>query len=146
MPRYFHLDEARAALPIVGRSIREAVQARMRYQDAEHSIQDLTQRILMNGGVSVDTVVAEAWKNQYDSSGTALKTAMDRIEEMGVVVKDLDVGLVDFPTLFEGEEVYLCWRMDEADIDHWHGVNEGFAGRKPIDRHFLENHRGERTA
>jgi hypothetical protein len=68
---------------------------------------------------------------------------MERIEEMGVVVKDLDVGLVDFPTLFRGEEVYLCWRMDEDDIDHWHGVNEGFAGRKPIDQHFVENHRGE---
>ena len=45
----------------------------------------------------------------------------------GVLVKDLDVGLVDFPTLFLGEEVYLCWRMDEDDIEHWHGVNEGFA-------------------
>ena len=146
MPRYFHLEEARAALPIVGRSIREAVQAKTRYQDAEHCIQDLTQRILMNGGVAVDTVVAEGWKNQYDSSGTALKTAMDRIEEMGVLVKDLDVGLVDFPTLFEGEEVYLCWRMDEADIDHWHGIHEGFSSRKPIDRHFLENHRGEQAA
>ena len=146
MPRYFTLDEARASLPVVGRSIREAVHCRTRYKEAERAIQNLTQRILMLGGVSVDTAAAEAWKNQYDSSGTALKTAVDRIEEMGVVVKDLDVGLVDFPTLFEGEEVYLCWRMDEADIDHWHGVNEGFAGRKPIDRHFRENHRGERAA
>ena len=50
---------------------------------------------------------------------------------------------VDFPTLFQGEEVYLCWRMDEDDIDHWHGVNEGFVGRKPIDQHFVDNHRGE---
>ena len=58
-------------------------------------------------------------------------------------MKDLDVGLVDFPTLFRGEEVYLCWRMDEDDIDHWHGVNEGFAGRKPIDKHFVDNHRGD---
>jgi hypothetical protein len=145
MPRYFTLDEARAALPVVGRSIREGVQARARYQEAEKVLQDLAQRILMMGGISVDTASAEAWKTQYDSNAQTLKTAMDRIEEMGVLVKDLDVGLVDFPTLFQGEEVYLCWRMDETDIDHWHGTNEGFAGRKPIDRHFIDNHRGENT-
>ncbi len=143
MPRYFTLDEARAALPFVGRSIRDAIHARQRYREAENSIQDLTQRILMNGGVAVDTNRAEAWKNQYDSNGTALKNLIERVEEMGVVIKDLDVGLVDFPTLFEGEEVYLCWRADEDDIDHWHGVTEGFAGRKQIDRHFIENHRGD---
>ena len=143
MPRFFTLDEARAALPAVGKSIREAVQAKTRYQQAEKVLQDLAQRILMMGGISVDTASTEAWKTQYDSNAQALKNAMERIEEMGVLIKDLDIGLVDFPTLFRGEEVYLCWRMDEPDIDHWHGVHEGFAGRKPIDRHFIDNHRGE---
>lgn len=143
MPRYFTLDEARAALPAVGRLIREAVTARGRYAEAEKYLQNLAQRILMMGGISVDTAAAEAWKSQYDSSGQALKQGMEQIEEMGVLVKDLDIGLVDFPTLFRGEEVYLCWRMDENDIDHWHGVHEGFAGRKAIDKHFVENHRGD---
>jgi hypothetical protein len=143
MPRYFTLGEARAALPVVGRCIREAVQAKGRYQEAEKVLQDLAQRILMMGGLAVDTVSAEAWKAQYDSNGQTLKKAMERIEELGVLVKDLDIGLVDFPTLFHGEEVYLCWRMDEEDIDHWHGTNEGFAGRKPIDRNFLDHHKGE---
>ena len=143
MPRYFTLAEARAALPVIGKSIRECVQAKARYLEAEKSIQDLAQRILMMGGISVNTAAAEAWKNQYDSNAQTLKTAMERIEELGVLIKDLDIGLVDFPTLFQGEEVYLCWRMDEDDIDHWHGVNEGFVGRKPIDQHFVDNHRGE---
>lgn len=143
MPRYFTLAEARAALPLLGRSIREAVHARARYLEAEKVIQDLGQRILMMGGIQVDTRDAEAWKTQRDSNAQTLKSSMERIEEMGVLVKDLDVGLVDFPTLFRGEEVYLCWRMDEADIDHWHGVNEGFAGRKPIDKAFVDNHRGD---
>lgn len=145
MPRYFTLVEARAALPAVSRSIREAVQAKGRYLEAEKEIQDLGQRILMMGGIQVDTRAAEAWKSQRDSNAQTLKTSMERIEEMGVLVKDLDVGLVDFPTLFHGEEVYLCWRMDESDIDHWHGVNEGFAGRKPIDKNFVDNHRGDPT-
>lgn len=143
MPRYFTLAEARAALPVVGRSIREAVHAKMRYLEAEKAIQDLGQRILMMGGIHVDTADAEAWKTQRDSNAQTLKTAMERIENLGVLVKDLDTGLVDFPTLFRGEEVYLCWRMDESDIDHWHGVSEGFAGRKPIDKHFVDNHRGD---
>jgi len=143
MPRYFTLAEARASLPVVGRSIREAVQAKAHYAEAEKLIQDLVQRILMRGGMQVDTEAAGAWKSQLDSNGQALKTVMERIEQMGVLVKDLDVGLVDFPTLFRGEEVYLCWRMDEDAIDYWHGVEEGFRGRRPIDQHFLDNHRGE---
>ena len=146
MPRYFTLAEARAALPVVGRSIREAVQAKAHYTEAEKAIQDLVQRILMMGGINVDTVAAEAWKTQYDSNAQTLKNSMERIEDLGVLVKDLDIGLVDFPTLFRGEEVYLCWRMDEDDIDHWHGVNEGFNGRRPIDKHFVDNHRGEGSA
>jgi len=146
MPRYFTLAEARAALPVVGRSIREAVQAKAHYMAAEKAIQDLVQRILMMGGITVDTAAAEAWKAQYDSNAQTLKNSMERIEDLGVLVKDLDIGLVDFPTLFRGEEVYLCWRMDEDDIDHWHGVNEGFNGRRPIDKHFVDNHRGEGSA
>jgi len=143
MPRYFTLAEARAALPVVGRDIREAVQAKAHYTEAEQAIQNLTQRILMMGGLNVDTAAAEAWKTRYDSNAQILKNSMTRIEDLGVLVKDLDTGLVDFPTLFHGEEVYLCWRMDEDDIDHWHGVNEGFNGRRPIDKHFVDNHRGD---
>jgi hypothetical protein len=59
------------------------------------------------------------------------------------VVKDLDIGLIDFPTLFHGVEVYLCWKLDEPAIEFWHGVDEGFRGRKAIDRDFRDNHRGD---
>ena len=63
--------------------------------------------------------------------------------ETGCLVKDLDKGLVDFPTLFRGEEVYLCWKMDEPAIQFWHSVEEGFSGRKQIDQEFRDNHRGD---
>ena len=137
MPRYFTLREARAALPAVRRDIRDAVQAKGRYQQADGALQELGQRILMRGGIMVDTVAAEAWKTQRDSGAQTLKNTLGRIEDLGVVVKDLDVGLIDFPTLYRGKEVYLCWRMDEDDIDFWHGTQEGFAGRKLIDSEFL---------
>ncbi len=143
MPRYFTLREARAALPAVGRDVRDAVHARSRYKEAEGALQELGQRILMLGGIVVDTAPAERWKTQRESGAQSLKSTLGRIEDMGVLVKDLDVGLIDFPTLYRGQEVYLCWRMDEADIDFWHGTTEGFAGRKLIDREFLSHHSGD---
>ena len=143
MARHFTLDAARGLLPRVGRLIRDSVQLKARYQDAEDYLSELGQRILMLGGMAVDTSIVEARKAQRESSGQALKQALAEIEEIGVLVKDLSVGLVDFPTLYRGEEVYLCWRMDEDDIAYWHGVHEGFAGRKEIDEEFIQNHRGE---
>jgi hypothetical protein len=143
MPRYFTLREARAALPAVSRDIRDAVQAKGRYAEADGALQALGQRILMLGGILVDTAAAEAWKSQRDSGAQTLKNTLGRIEDLGVLVKDLDVGLIDFPTLYRGQEVYLCWRMDEADIDFWHGTQEGFAGRKLIDGEFLSHHSGD---
>jgi hypothetical protein len=143
MSRHFTLDEARALLPEVGRLIREAVQSKARYSAAETWLHELGQRIMIRGGIHVDTAVVESWKNQREASGAILKSSLEGIEEIGVLVKDLETGLVDFPTLYRGEEVYLCWRMDERSIEHWHGVHEGFAGRKEIDRDFLANHRGE---
>jgi hypothetical protein len=71
----------------------------------------------------------------------------DRIEavlETGCLVKDLDIGLVDFPTLFRGEEVYLCWKLGENAIAFWHSEDEGFQGRKPIDQDFIDHHKGDR--
>jgi hypothetical protein len=81
-----------------------------------------------------------ALRTRQDASARALKTAMDGIEEAGAQVKDLDIGLIDFMTLYRGEEVCLCWRMGEDEIRFWHGAQEGFRGRKPIDDEFLKHH------
>jgi hypothetical protein len=61
--------------------------------------------------------------------------AVNKIQETGCVVKDLDTGLIDFPSLLDGQEVYLCWKVGEDRIEYWHGLHEGFAGRKPLDNH-----------
>jgi len=143
MPRYFTLEQASRLLPPAAKAIREAVQAKSRYQEAEFALQSLVQRIMIMGGIALDVVTAESWRNQRDNSEVALKTAVDKLEDMGCIVKDLDHGLIDFPTLFRGEEVYLCYRMDEAGIMFWHGVHEGFEGRRAIDAEFLGNHRGD---
>jgi hypothetical protein len=143
MARRFTLDQAESLLPDIEKSISEAVSSKTSFEEAESALQAITQRVMMLGGVLVDRNVVQDNKTRRDNSAERLKTAIEKLQEMGCVIKDLDVGLVDFPTLFRGEEVYLCWKLGESGIRFWHGTNEGFAGRKPIDDDFLEHHRGD---
>jgi len=143
MSRRFTLEQAESLLPDIEKSIREAVSSKSAFEDAESALQAITQRVMMLGGVLVDRRVVQDNKTRRDQSAEILKSAIETIQELGCVIKDLDVGLVDFPTLFRGEEVYLCWKLGESAIRFWHGTNEGFAGRKPIDDDFLEHHRGD---
>ena len=145
MPKRFTLAEAERLLPEIEKSIREAISLKTKYQEAEQEIQSFSQRVAMQGGMVIDRDAVMRRRAERDQIGDDLRAAVDQIEEYGCIIKDLDVGLVDFPTLFHGKEVYLCWKMGESGINHWHGVDEGFSGRKPIDAHFLENHAGDRA-
>src|SRR6266852_3543061 len=140
MPKRFTLTEAESLLPEIDRLLREAVALKAQYMEAEQGIQMFTQRVAMQGGVMVDRDAVLQSRAERDRYGERLKAAIEKLQEYGCVIKDLDIGLVDFPTLFRGREVYLCWRMGESRIQYWHGTDEGFAGRKPIDSDFLENH------
>ena len=64
------------------------------------------------------------------------------MNELGAQIKDLDIGLIDFPTMYRGREVLLCWKLGEERIAFWHGTDEGFKGRKAINDEFREQHRG----
>ena len=143
MPKRFTLIEAERLLPEIQAIIREAVSLKTQYQEAEQALHSFAQRVAMQGGVVVDREAVLQNRAERDRYGESLKEAIERIQEYGCVIKDLDIGLVDFPTLFRGQEVYLCWKMGESGIGFWHGTDEGFAGRKPIDRDFLDNHRGD---
>ncbi len=143
MTRRFTHSEAEGLLPEVERLIREAVRQKQVYEAASQAFSDLTERAAQFGGILVDRGAAIENRASRDRSGERLKTALQEIQQIGCVVKDLDIGLIDFPTLYRGAEVYLCWKIGEPAIRFWHGVDEGFAGRKPIDDEFLRNHRGE---
>jgi hypothetical protein len=143
MPRYFTLQQAEKLLPEVEFTIREAISHKADYQQAEEEWQAFATRITMLGGVRVDHSQVMDLKQQRESAARWLKEAVEKIQEYGCVVKDLDIGLIDFPTSFRGEEVYLCWKLGESGIGFWHGVHEGFRGRKPIDAEFLAEHRGD---
>jgi hypothetical protein len=142
MPRYFTLQQAEKLLPEVESAIREAIHQKSIYQQAEEEWQSFASRVTMLGGVRVDHSQVMDMKQRRESSAMRLKGAVEKIQDYGCVVKDLDIGLIDFPTLFHGEEVYLCWKLGESGIEFWHGVQEGFRGRKAIDAEFLAEHRG----
>ena len=145
MPKRFTLIEAERLLPEIEKSIRDAVSLKSEYEEAEQCLQSVAQRVAMQGGMTIDRDAVLQQRAQRDRLGQRLKAAVEEIHEHGCVIKDLDIGLIDFPTLFHGKEVYLCWKMGESGIGHWHGVDEGFAGRKPIDAEFLANHTGDPT-
>jgi hypothetical protein len=143
MGRHFTLWEAERLLPQIRGWMREAIPLKSQYEEAERAVQALARRITLMGGIAADRARAAEDKSKRDASLGQLKVLLEHIQESGGVVKDLDTGLVDFPTLLRGEEVYLCWKVDEPSIGFWHGTHEGFAGRKAIDQDFLDHHEGE---
>jgi hypothetical protein len=143
MPRHFTLTEAERMLPEVERALRDALFHKAEYQAADESLNATLQGIRMAGGSRVNPGPILATRARRDASAGALREVFETIEQIGVLVKDLDIGLIDFLTLYQGREVCLCWKLGEEHIRFWHGMEEGFAGRKPIDDEFLENHRGD---
>ena len=109
--------------------------------DAELS--EIAQRIALLGGSLVPRDRLLQIRARKESAARSLKSIVSRVQEIGCQLKDVESGLVDFPTLYRGEEVYLCWKLGEPSITSWHHVADGFAGRRPIDSEFLQNHRGD---
>jgi len=146
MPRHFTLTEAEQMLPEVDRALRDALFHKAEYQAAEAELNATMQGIRMAGGSRVNPGPILATRARRDASTAALREIFEKIEQIGVLVKDLDIGLIDFLTRYQGRQVCLCWKLGEDRIRFWHGMDEGFAGRKPIDDEFLENHRGDAVA
>jgi hypothetical protein len=143
MGKRFTLEEAESLLPEIERSLREAISLKSEFELADGELQSIRRRVMMLGGMLIDREEIQRHKQQRERSAEGLKTAIEKIQEFGCIIKDLDIGLVDFTTLFRGEEVYLCWKLGESGIGFWHGTHEGFAGRKPIDEEFRTLHRGD---
>ena len=120
--RHYTVEEANARLPLVGTVVRRIQEAHRRLDDELdtdfHTLAELT------GG---------AWRGRaHAAASVEIALGFDRLEELDVVVRDLDRGLVDFPSLIGREEVYLCWLLDEPAVGHWHAPESGFGGRQPL--------------
>jgi hypothetical protein len=142
--RYFRLEEAERLLPEVEQYLRDALFQKSEYERVDKQLESMLDHIRMAGGARVDSARHLELKNQRDTVVRKLQTAMTGIEASGALVKDLDIGLLDFMSRYKGRDVCLCWKLGEGTtIDHWHGAEEGFRGRKPIDDDFRANHSGE---
>lgn len=143
MARYFTLEQAQGLLPEVGTQLRKAMESHKRNQESEAELAQLTRRVAMAGGMQIDPEQTRRLKRNREAAATQLAEAVESITELGVQIKDIEIGLIDFPTLFKGREVLLCWKIGEPRIQFWHGLEEGFRGRKKIDREFMDQHRGD---
>jgi hypothetical protein len=143
MARLFTFDGAVKLLPRVSEALRQAIDLHLDYQQAEQELSAAQQRIAMLGGALVDSGAMLNLRARREAGAAQLRRTLDSIQDMGCLIKDLAIGLVDFPTLYRGQEVYLCWKLGEREISWWHGTDEGFAGRKAIDAEFLAEISGE---
>ena len=131
--RTFTLDEAQTLLPVLESLLRTAISGKKLIEEVEAEQHALVHRIFMNGGMFLDVVPLARRKAERAKAEQRAKDALAEIDSIGVQVKDIDIGLLDFPCEVDGRVILLCWKLGETSITHWHGTQEGFAGRKPID-------------
>jgi hypothetical protein len=129
--RYFTPSEANELLAEVRPLAESLVERRNGMRLAAERRARLTARIAGNGG-DLDPQEPGELDEQFERESQAVARAVEGLQRLGLLVKDLDRGLVDFPALHNGEEVLLCWQVGEDEVAYWHGVDEGFAGRKPL--------------
>ena len=130
MARTFTPAEANSALSEVRPLAERMVAVRARLQELQGEQREVVQIIAGNGS---GYAVSEARSDEFAAAAAELETCLEALTELGVQVKDIDAGLLDFPAVREGEDVLLCWRLGEDSVEWWHGLEEGFAGRRPID-------------
>lgn len=135
----FSLNEAQSLLPILEALLRRAIEAKNSAEEAEEELQQLGQRVFFSGGMRLDPVAVGRKRSALNASVQQVKDAVQEIDSIGVQVKDLDSGLLDFPCRLGDEVVLLCWKLGEPRITHWHSVDAGFQGRQPLDERFLKN-------
>ena len=131
--RTFTLDEAQTLLPILESLLKQAINGKKLIEEVDAELQETAHRVFLNGGTLVNVVHLARRKAERGKAIHRIKDAVAEIDATGVQVKDLDIGLLDFPCQVEGEVILLCWKLGEEKITHWHGTSEGFVGRKPID-------------
>jgi hypothetical protein len=127
----FTPDEANAMLPTLRPLVEDMVAAKRALDEAQERAEEVSARISGNGGGLPPAQLAEV-HDLVSRRATDLARTLEEIQSLGAIVKDLDSGLVDFPSVRDGEDVLLCWQLGEDEVGFWHGYEDGFAGRRPI--------------
>ncbi len=132
----FTLDEAQSLLPVLESLLRRAIESKREADQVEAGLGELARRIANAGGMRVDVGNVTKLRAEMEAHLQRARESMAEIDSIGVQVKDLDAGLLDFPCNMDGQVVLLCWRMGEPSIEHWHTIESGFQGRQPLDDRF----------
>jgi hypothetical protein len=132
----FTLEEAQAMLPLVEKLLNRALESKQSAEGIDQELTDLARRIQMAGGMTVDVAKVAAQRSELQKQIERARETLREIDEIGVQIKDLDTGLLDFPCRMDEEIVLLCWKSGETAIEHWHTMESGFKGRQPIDDRF----------
>jgi hypothetical protein len=129
----FSLSEAERLRAKIEPILIEAMEARRNMGELDQQLGALAERISRAGGMQVPYESVAKQRLERNRLEASIQSALENIQATGCVVKDLNVGLLDFPSRMNNEEVYFCWRLGEDRIRFYHRQDEGFAGRKPID-------------
>jgi len=132
----FTLDEAQSLLPVLESLLKRATEGKQSADEVDSGLTELARRIYLSGGMRVDAVKVARLRAEMEGHLKLVRESIAEIDSIGVQVKDLEAGLLDFPCRLDDQVVLLCWRRGEPAIEHWHTFEEGFQGRKPVDDRF----------
>jgi hypothetical protein len=132
----FTLDEAQSLLPVVESLLRRAIEGKQSAEEVDSGLTELGRRIYFSGGMKVDVGSVAKMRAEMENHLQRARESIAEIDSIGVQVKDLETGLIDFPCRLDDQVVLLCWRMGEPTIEHWHTMEDGFQGRQPVDERF----------
>lgn len=124
MPQYFSPEEANSMLDVIRPTVEEIMRIHQRVVERQPEAWPAIERAAGNGGNRAASELVPEFEK--------LRSLMQVLKEQGVIVKDMSVGLLDFPSLRDGREVYLCWKYGEDRVAFWHDMDAGFAGRQPL--------------
>jgi hypothetical protein len=129
-PKYFTPDEANRTLPLVRRIVQDIVEAYGQWKDAlrRYELAAATQR-----SGEPESPEAVAARERVDEVARTINVYIGELEQVGCVLKGFDDGLVDFRGRIEGRDVWLCWRLGEPVVSHWHEMDQGFRARRPLE-------------
>ena len=138
----FTLDEAQSLLPVLEALLKRAIDGKRAAEEVESELSDLSRKIYLSGGMRVNLPEVAQQRAEMESHLERVRETISEIDSIGVQVKDLDTGLLDFPFRLDEDIVLLCWRLGESSIEHWHTVESGFQGRQPVDERFRRRSAG----
>jgi len=124
-PRYFTIEQANAAIAVIRPLMDEVQRIRQEVLDSQPDVWPVLEKAAGNGGSRAASLLAHSF--------VQLDKLIHQIMDTGAILKDVNTGLLDFLSLRDGREVYLCWRHGEERIEYWHELDAGFAGREPLD-------------